>query len=151
LELSWSSRAASLQPTQRGIDHFLRLYFYLIEHDLDVFHANVTILDILDGLLHDQTDDILSDQVLDFNRTGLSRGSQFQAMAAIEVKGLGRNRRTEQIGRGGFPHSSVFRRTKHERFWTYANPDYQKYAIKEKSLIDEESEDASEVDANGDE
>lgn len=63
---------------------------------------------------------------------------------------LKRNRRTEQMGRGGLPHSSVFKRT-NTRAWTYPNVDHEMYAREEIHPSDEELEELSERYSRGEE
>lgn len=123
------------------------LYFILGEDDLYVFDASVTFPDVLDALRNDRMVDILLDQPLAINQGAQSQGGQFYSFFHWEINELERNRRNEQIERGGSPHSSIFGRKRSA--WIYANPDYQKYAREECHPSDEESEETDGEDESG--
>lgn len=117
------------------------LYFFLGEEELFVFHANVTLLDILHALRHNEILNIMSDEPLKTNPGALSQGGELDSFSYLEVRTLERDRRKEQMQRGGFPPSTVF--SQKNGVWTYANPNYQQYAREECHPSDEEPDEAS--------
>jgi len=113
--------------------------------DLYAFHANVTFPDFLDALRHNRLSDILSDQLIEFSWAEEYQSTQFSVFSETEKEP---NRLSEQIERGGYPHSSIFQKQT-ELGWTFVNPDFQKFAVEEIHPEDEELEDRSEGDTDG--
>jgi hypothetical protein len=93
------------------------------QHDLVVFRANTGLPDILEALRdHREGDILVSTRPLPYNWCAESLGDNFALLSATEIDDRGKDRRREQMDRGGRPTGKLFKLTK-KSTWILANSD----------------------------
>jgi hypothetical protein len=90
-------------------------------YGLFVFNPNTTLPDILEALRNRRQEDIIaSDEPLDYNMSAESMGDNFSMLSYTETEERGKDRRSEQMDRGGHPPVKLFKLSD-KSSWKLAN------------------------------
>ena len=107
--------------------------------DLFVFHTDIGLPDILEALRnHREADILVSTPPLHFNWCADAVGDAFTLLSNLEIEDRGKDRRREQIERGGHPPVSLLKMTKTSS-WILVNTD---------DLKNEDATDSVDTDAS---